>query len=161
MLIRTGITTFLQNMLNVSTPILSDERSGHKRPFLHLSKPFCLMETIPWHHTLMKESCSKIIGKNIEKWGNTGQNGGACLFWTTSSGGWKHAASGEVLTMSTFRKNAVIPVMINILILYFDKISDKDCFNMLQSFRAYLYYLRVLYWKVWGLFVLDHLVHST
>ena len=64
---------------------------------------------------------------------------------TTSSGGWKHAASGEVLTFSTFCKNAVIPVLINILTLNFDTISDKDCFYMLQSFRAYLLYLRVLY----------------
>ena len=44
----------------------------------------------------------------------------------------------EVLTLSTFCKNAVIPVVINILIFNFDTISEKDCVDMSQSLRAYL-----------------------
>ena len=51
---------------------------------------------------------------------------------------------GEMLRFSMFCKNALIPVLINILILNFDTIPYMDCFNMLPSFRAYLLYLRIL-----------------
>ena len=36
-------------------------------------------DVIHWKNNLVL----KKIGKNIEKWGNTKQNGGACLFWIT------------------------------------------------------------------------------
>ena len=51
----------------------------------------------------------------------------------------------EVLTLSTFCKKAVTSVVINILILDFNRISDIDYFNMLKNFRAYLLNLRILY----------------
>ena len=53
---------------------------------------------------------------------------------TTSSGGWKHAASGEVLTLSTFCKNAVIHVLINILTSNFESVLDIGRRKFTQGF---------------------------
>ena len=144
-LIITGITAFLRNVLIVSTSPLAacfhppDEVVQNKQPHRFAS----CYPIFQYFFLLFQNKIISSVYDAME------QLPRGKMVWTDEEKAFcvltYNRTKWEVLTFSMFCKTTLIPVLINILTLDFDILSDKECFNMQQSFRAYVLYLRVLY----------------